>query len=69
MQHDSASISAEAPQVRFITRLSPEVYRKFEASLPRPFLDRNIGDSGCDAAFKLGIQYVLQALRMDLVTE
>jgi hypothetical protein len=32
-------------------------------------IDRQCSDAGCDAAFKLGIQYVLKLLRDDLVTE
>jgi hypothetical protein len=52
-----------------ITRLNADVYRKFEESLPRAVIDKNSQDAGCDAAYKLGIQYILQKLRTDLVVE
>lgn len=77
MQQDSASISGEAPQpqqaqqpeVRIIVRLSPDVYLKFEKSLPQAVIDKNAPDAGCDASFKLGVQYVLHRLRNELVVE
>lgn len=34
-----------------------------------PVIDRQAPDAGCDAAFKLGIQYTLQKLRSELVSE
>lgn len=52
-----------------ITRLNAEVYRKFEESLPKAVIDKNASDAGCDASFKLGIQYILQRMRNDLVVE
>lgn len=71
---DRASISeasalSQAPEVRIITRLSPEIYKKFEQSLPKAVIDRNAGDAGTDAAYKLGIQFILAKLRDDLVVE
>jgi len=70
-QAASSSIAdaSREPQVRIITRLSPEVYKKFEDSLPKAVIDRAAPDAGCDAAYKLGIQYILQRLRQDLVVE
>ena len=56
-------------EVRVITRLNPDVYRKFEESLPQAVIDKSAPDAGCDASFKLGIQYVLKRLRNDLVSE
>ena len=64
-----ASAISPAPEVRYITRLSPEVYMRFEKSLPQAVIDKNASDAGCDASFKLGIQYILQKLRADLVVE
>lgn len=61
--------SALPPTVRVITRLSPEIYKKFEQSLPKAVIDRNSGDAGTDAAYKLGIQFILAKLRDDLVVE
>lgn len=57
------------PQVRVITRLSQEVYQKFEKSLPMAVIDRAATDAGVDAAYKLGIQYILNRLRQDLVVD
>jgi hypothetical protein len=57
------------PEVRYVTRLSPEVYRKFVQGLPGPVIDKNASDAGCDAAMKLGIQLVLAKLRDELVVE
>jgi hypothetical protein len=54
---------------RTVTRLSPEVYRSFVKNIPKPVIDRTAPDSGCDASFKLGIQYVLERLRDELVVE
>lgn len=68
----AASIAAEAgkrEEVRFVTRLSPEVYRKFEKSLPGAVIDKNAQDAGCDASFKLGVQYVLMRLREELAVD
>jgi len=45
------------------------VYLKFEESLPKAVIDKGAPDAGCDASFKLGVQYVLQKLRSDLVVE
>jgi hypothetical protein len=59
---------SETP-VPHIARLSPVIYRKFEQKFGQPMIDRQCSDAGCDAAFKLGIQYVLKMLRDDLVTE
>jgi hypothetical protein len=56
-------------EVRVVTRLNAAVYRKFESKFGQPMIDRQCGDAGCDAAFKLGVQYVLKLLREDLVTE
>jgi hypothetical protein len=64
-----ASAISPAPTVVTVARLSPEVYKKFESSLPKAVIDRQAGDAGCDAAFKLGVQYVLSKLRDDLVVE
>lgn len=67
-----ASISeapAARPEVMTIARLSPEVYRKFVESLPQAVIDKNATDAGCDAAYKLGIQYVLARLRDQIVIE
>lgn len=58
-----------AHHVRVVTRLSPDIYRRFEQSLPKAVIDKNAGDAGTDAAYKLGIQYILAKLRDDLVTE
>lgn len=74
MQHEpeGASISdgaGRSPAVRVVTRLSPDVYKKFEQSLPKAVIDKSAGDAGTDAAYKLGIQYILARLRDDLVTE
>lgn len=69
----AASIAAETANekvpVKTITRLSHEVYLKFEKTLPGPVIDRAAQDAGCDAAFKLGVQFVLQRLRAELVVE
>jgi hypothetical protein len=59
----------EAPPIRYIARLSPAIYQRFEAKFGQPMIDRQCSDAGCDAAFKLGIQYALKLLRDDLVTE
>jgi hypothetical protein len=71
--HEGASIApakGAEPVVRFITRLSPEVYKVFENKIALgPFIDKSAPDAGCDAAFKLGIQYVLKQLRAELVVE
>lgn len=64
-----ATASHEAPAVRYVTRLNPDVYRKFEARFGQPMIDRQSNDAGCDAAFKLGIQYALKLLREDLAVE
>lgn len=67
-----ASISGEQPpqpRVVTVTRLSTDVYQKFESSLPRAVIDRNALDAGCDASYKLGIQYILSKLREALVVE
>jgi hypothetical protein len=56
-------------QVQFISRLNPEVYKKFEESLFPPALDHKAVDAGVDAAFRLGIQYTLKKLREGFVTE
>jgi hypothetical protein len=71
MSEASASHGSPAPevQVRFVTRLSPEVYKKFINGLPGPVIANNAPDAGCDAAFKLGVQYVLAKLRDELVVE
>ena len=69
----AASIAgASAPPERHvvtITRLSKDVYQKFEDSLPKAVIDKGAPDAGCDASFKLGIQYVLTKLRADLAVE
>lgn len=68
----AASIAAEAGQreeVRFVTRLSPEVYRKFEKSMPGAVIDKSVQDAGCDASFKLGVQFVLARLRNELTVD
>jgi hypothetical protein len=64
-----ASALPPAVKVTTVIRLSSEVYRKFEESLPQAVIDKNSPDAGCDAAFKLGIQYILRKLRTDLVVE
>jgi hypothetical protein len=55
------------PTVATVIRLNDDVYRKFEASMPGAVIDKSAADAGCDAAFKLGVQYVLKRLREDLV--
>lgn len=71
MSEASAISQPSEAEVRVvtITRLSPQVYEKFEAGLPQALIDKNAPDAGCDASFKLGIQYVLRKLRTDLVVE
>lgn len=64
-----AAAARSAPEVRYVTRLAPEVYRKFESRFGQPVLDRQANDAGCDAAYRLGIQYVLKLLREELVVE
>lgn len=68
MTQPASIAEAPAPQVRYVSRLTPEVYERFEKSLPAALIDRQASDAGCDASFKLGIQYVLQQLRKDLVS-
>ncbi len=70
MQPETAgqSISPEAT-VRYVNRLSPDVYRKFEDSLQKAVIDKSTSDAGADAAYKLGIQYVLYRLRQDLCVQ
>lgn len=63
-----ASASPERVQLT-VTRLSHDMYLKFEESLPKAVIDKGAPDAGCDASFKLGVQYVLQKLRSDLVVE
>jgi hypothetical protein len=69
----AAAQAAKAPEVvtinKFVTRLSPEVYDKFESNLQAPVIDRQATDAGCDAAYKLGMQFVLKKLRTELVVE
>lgn len=65
---EASALSPASKEVT-VTRLSPEVYRKFEKSLPGAVIDKSASDAGCDAAFKLGVQYVLQKLRAELVVE
>lgn len=54
-------------QVQYVSRLSPDVYRKFEERLPRAVLDKGSVDAGVDAGYRLGIQFVLDQLRRELV--
>jgi len=46
-----------------------DVYRKFESNLPQAVIDKAAADAGCDASYKLGVQYVLKRLRGELVVE
>lgn len=55
-------------KTRYITRLSTEVYQQFIKGLPGPQINPQ-ADAATDAAFKLGIQYVLEKLRKELVIE
>jgi hypothetical protein len=69
---EASAISPALPEevrVVTVTRLNQEVYRKFESSLPQAVIDKNAPDAGCDASFKLGIQYILRKLREDLVVD
>jgi hypothetical protein len=66
---NEATAPHKAPTVRYVARLSPAIYQRFEAKFGQPLIDRQCSDAGCDAAFKLGIQYALKLLRDDLVVE
>jgi hypothetical protein len=59
---------APPPVAREVIRLNTDVYRAFEASMPGAVIDKAAADAGADAAFKLGVQYVLKRLRDELVT-
>jgi len=71
MSEATATSQATEPEVRVktITRLDMDVYRKFESNLPQAVIDKAAADAGCDASYKLGVQYVLKRLRGELVVE
>jgi hypothetical protein len=71
MAAERSATPGQSPEVRvtYVTRLTIEVYKKFESEFGTPVIDRSAQDAGCDAAYKLGIQRVLKKLREDLVIE
>jgi hypothetical protein len=56
----------EPTEVRYVNRLTPEVYEAFARKCPAPQVNPGVHD-GVAAAYLLGVQYVLMRLRQDLV--
>ena len=50
------------------TRMSPELYAKFEQLLPKPLLDPDKPNGAHYIGYQLGVQHVLRLLRDGFVT-